>query len=653
MYWFVIVLVISTADRLASAFGEDGCDPVNEFHDATNGVEIHSPSYSQYPNATYPPNTSCRWKIARPGTNLVAMFGHGRTDVFGLRRTGNFCIDYVAIFPADYSESNEICNRSTAARGKYCGFTAPPNFVIDERGAVVEFCSWSQTSSDVYRGFSLVLRSTRDPVTALPDLPPLPCEGQTIINMTETNSTEVYIGSPAEHYPLEAMCSWVVIPDANKSLFINAERFDLLSRDSLMISTNPLNASDDAETAKSYEFSEKRGPTGLRLATDTLTLSFISGYHLDTSGVQGFRIRIQESSCSVNAGYCVYDLTEDVCFVEDMMCNGKTDCPSGADEICPQGCGIPPVAPVLSSESTKILGGTEARPHSWPWQVAFVISEKLLACSGSILDNSWVLTTADCCERVETAFKANDKSVAVHAGMHDFTGALEPNAAIYHIDKIEYLAEEVPPLAPTARRLNYCLVKVNNKMFFNDHVRPVCLSPASPPAGTICYTTGWGKTNNVQLDLFKGEARLQQVDQNITYDSSCLLGLNSTMTDLMLPVSICSGSSSKRGCLYDEGGPLVCQSNDDPSRWEVVGLMGRILTPTCHPEDLTEPHFIRVTNALQWIKDITGLSLPTTAPPSPVDTTPPNASERAPATATIRLLLVVAIVAYFHSICKL
>lgn len=45
--------------------------------------------------------------------------------------------------------------------------------------------------------------------------------------------------------------------------------------------------------------------------------------------------------------------------------------------------------------AARIVGGTEATPHSWPHQVALFIDDKFF-CGGSLISKEWVLTAAHC-----------------------------------------------------------------------------------------------------------------------------------------------------------------------------------------------------------------------------------------------------------------
>ncbi|CAN7996454.1 unnamed protein product, partial [Ixodes hexagonus] len=61
-------------------------------------------------------------------------------------------------------------------------------------------------------------------------------------------------------------------------------------------------------------------------------------------------------------------------------------------------CGKPKILPMMS-EGDRVIGGQEAVPHSWPWQVSLQLrSFDVLGhfCGGSLIDNSWVLTAGHC-----------------------------------------------------------------------------------------------------------------------------------------------------------------------------------------------------------------------------------------------------------------
>jgi len=55
-------------------------------------------------------------------------------------------------------------------------------------------------------------------------------------------------------------------------------------------------------------------------------------------------------------------------------------------------CGVPAISP---SVDTRVVGGVEARAHSWPWMVSLQHDGRHF-CGGILINNQWAISAAHC-----------------------------------------------------------------------------------------------------------------------------------------------------------------------------------------------------------------------------------------------------------------
>ncbi|KAG7269044.1 hypothetical protein CRUP_003665 [Coryphaenoides rupestris] len=106
------------------------------------------------------------------------------------------------------------------------------------------------------------------------------------------------------------------------------------------------------------------------------------------------------------------------------------------------------------------------------------------------------------------------------------------------------------------------LLRLSSPAHMTSHVSPVCLASSSPPTGTRCVTTGWGRTGQTSSPRY-----LQQTALPLLSSAQCrqYWGQNK-ITDAM----ICAGASGVSSCQGDSGGPLVCERG---GVWSQVGIV--------------------------------------------------------------------------------
>ncbi|XP_037373998.1 chymotrypsinogen B-like [Talpa occidentalis] len=242
------------------------------------------------------------------------------------------------------------------------------------------------------------------------------------------------------------------------------------------------------------------------------------------------------------------------------------------------GCGVPAIPPVVSGVQ-RIVNGKAAVPGSWPWQVSLQDSNGFHYCGGSLVNESWVVTAAHC--EVST-------SDTVVAGMFNRRAKKKKNVQVLRIAQVF----NHPSFNNDTGHNDIALVKLATPARFSSVVSPVCLPSAQDnfTTGSLCVTTGWGKTDSKGMASIK----LQQATMPLLSNAECEKSWGSDITDLV----VCAGANSVTSCMGDSGGPLVCQKD---GAWNLVGVVS-FVTTTCSTDIPTVCS--RVTELRPWIEDI-------------------------------------------------
>ncbi len=196
----------------------------------------------------------------------------------------------------------------------------------------------------------------------------------------------------------------------------------------------------------------------------------------------------------------------------------------------------------------RIVGGVEAEPGAWPWQVALVSSwaSSALAgqfCGGSLIDEEWVLTAAHCVEG--TDFGDIDVVVGQHR-LSDSDGQRIPATWwVMHPDYNDYTLDSDIALI----RLAYPAT-LNDSVQLVDYVTPDDTALFAP--GVIATVTGWGARDPIFGD---SPDALHQVSLPLVSNEVCNASYGGDITNTM----ICAGpeEGGQDSCYGDSGGPLV------------------------------------------------------------------------------------------------
>ncbi|KAF4079811.1 hypothetical protein AMELA_G00182570 [Ameiurus melas] len=260
--------------------------------------------------------------------------------------------------------------------------------------------------------------------------------------------------------------------------------------------------------------------------------------------------------------------------------------PSTKDEV--KNCGQAEVKPCrldqgfVGFESSdpsgelRVANVTEACPHSWPWQVSLQ-SEELHYCSGTLIDERWVLTARHC--RAE----AGDLVVL---GAHDLmVGSQQISIKAVYSQPYD---GSYPPL----HDLTLIYLRVPARL--GSSVLPVCIPDEDMTfdQGLSCVVTGWGykrSTPNLSPDI------LHQAQVNPLPEQACWNGWGQVFSSNAL---LCTQPAASSSCLGDAGAPLLCQKN---GLYYLAGMMA-LGVKRC---DQQKPAiFTRLSGFQSWIEKI-------------------------------------------------
>ncbi|XP_034392678.1 chymotrypsin-C-like isoform X2 [Cyclopterus lumpus] len=247
------------------------------------------------------------------------------------------------------------------------------------------------------------------------------------------------------------------------------------------------------------------------------------------------------------------------------------------------GCGLPTFPPVV----TRVVGGEDVRPHSWPWQISLQYNrqgEWRHTCGGTLISNQWVLTAAHCI-RYET--------YRVAMGKHNL---IQTEDAAVFMGTANIVVHE--KWNPFFIRNDIALIKLESPVTFSDSITAACLPSAGflLPHNESCYVTGWGRvyTGGPIADILQ-QALLPVVD-HATCTKRDWWGTQ--VKDTM----VCAGGDGVvSGCNGDSGGPLNCQTT--AGAWEVHGIVSFGSGLSCNfPKKPTV--FTQVSSYIDWISSV-------------------------------------------------
>merc|ERR1711955_35833 len=245
-------------------------------------------------------------------------------------------------------------------------------------------------------------------------------------------------------------------------------------------------------------------------------------------------------------------------------------------------CGIP-------GGEERIVGGSEATPHSFPWMAALFIDDAWF-CGGTLISDEWVLTAAHCTTDAHTA--------RVLLGAHNVREAQEEG-------RVEMISTDII----THEKYNSFnlhtdigLIHLPEKVNFTDILKPVCLPSHSEEderwAGEDCQASGWGKPSDSADSI---SPVLREVTVDTITNLICALQFPTIINHNIICIS---GHDGKSTCNGDSGGPLHLMQD---GKYKQIGVTSFGSSMGC--EIGSHAGFTRPASFLDWIETNTGIAI--------------------------------------------
>lgn len=209
---------------------------------------------------------------------------------------------------------------------------------------------------------------------------------------------------------------------------------------------------------------------------------------------------------------------------------------------------------------SRIVGGIDATPGSWPWLVALSHLDdnyKGEFCGGTLIKPDWVVTASHCLEG------ENADSFHVVAGVYDLKQdkgqQIKVKRIIMH-----------PKYNSFNKNFDVALVQLKSKV--KNAVTIPLIAGTPGLSGVMATVVGWGNMSATEYDFYP--FKLQEVQVPVVSNRECrdVFEQKGQSPTSITHNMLCAGklSGGEDSCQGDSGGPLMVQQ---AGRWVLAGVV--------------------------------------------------------------------------------
>ncbi|XP_061105321.1 enteropeptidase [Conger conger] len=205
-------------------------------------------------------------------------------------------------------------------------------------------------------------------------------------------------------------------------------------------------------------------------------------------------------------------------------------------------------------DSSRVVGGTDAREGVWPWIVSLHWRGRHV-CGASLIDREWLITAAHC---------VYGKNVHISGwkallGLHRQGGPPSLHKETRQVDRIIF--NKI--YNRRTKDGDIAMMHLETPVNFTDYIQPICL-PDNDEPGRKCFIAGWGRVaeQGSVADVLQ-EAAVPLLSQAVCKKQLPEYNITARM--------VCAGylEGGVDSCQGDSGGPLMCYQD---GHWTLVGV---------------------------------------------------------------------------------